>query len=597
MLTFAFVGASFAQGSQPAGNGNVSMEGYDRTGFDEPGQMAGTSLVQDLDEIKKRAIENIISRISKGDPNVLKYVVYDVFTEVHKAVLQESRERTAKNPNSTPVSYYDVIGGKAALPSFYGCFDNQDPKVRLRCIGFLGDWIDDMGIAMNDIGRQATDRLNSNIETRMEVRYGLILLTLKVLRKIMLNQIWGGDEDVLRTISPENFVVLVHNEDFIREMYCIPKDVKLRSIRLLPWWLQTYTDEQGGSVFWYRLRGDEETERNLSNTFTPFRNLSKELELRLKVNDDKYYIYRNYGGEPAHVLAVQDRKDKGYGYQDPDPKGYKDIASLYDIRYFRYSNNAELAKGAFQNEEKYVPAMFAGLDNTSLFVRENVARILVRLTDGPLGFIQRGGDAHYDAIKIDSGSDSNSFVSWGDESSTGRSASRSNTPYELLDDTNTITGVQGILSRLSKNAKYQTVLRNAWRDVRYSQYFDVHESSRGTNFKPFPQNIEPDGTRLDRHVPFNGDAAAAGGNSWGYKYNYRTDIADLMNRFGLHRELEFCEHPVVAAQTQSMGGQFFVEDLFDLSEISRPAFEGTGSVVTIPLWHGKDEIKDEVFEP
>jgi len=169
-LIFSFgVGSAYAQIETP--------EGYDRTGIDEPGQLAGTSLVQDLDEIKKRAIDNIINRVRKGDPNVLKYVVYDVFQEVHKAILQESRERSAKMQGNDPskaaaVSYYDVVGGKAALPSFYGCFDNQDPKVRLRCVGFLGDWIDDMGIAMNDIGHQAQDRLHSNIETRIEVHYG-----------------------------------------------------------------------------------------------------------------------------------------------------------------------------------------------------------------------------------------------------------------------------------------------------------------------------------------------------------------------------------------------------------------------------------------
>jgi len=584
LFSFAFVSTVYAQSTTTPST--TAFEGYDRTSFDEPGQLAGTSLVQDLDEIKKRAIENIISRIRKGDNNVLKYVVYDVFTEVHKAILQESRERTAKNPGA-PISFYDVIGGKAALPSFYGCFDNQDPKVRLRCIGFLGDWIDDMGIAMNDIASKAHDRLNSSIETRVEVRYGLILLNLKVLRKVMLNKIWKGDRDVLRTISPEIFVVLVHDEPFIREMYCIPRDVKLRSIRLLQWWLKGY--EEYGNVYWYRTAGDEENERLLTNQFTPFRNLSEELELRPKVNSP-YLIYRNYGGVPARILGNYDERNKlGYGYQDPG--GYQDIASLYDLRYFRYSNQEQLSKGGpFQNEDKYLDAIFAGLENTSLFVRENVARMMVRLTDGPVGFMFRGDDSDYSppvGTLLESGG---VFYRWDDTESTERSGSRQATRYELLDDTNQVIGAQGLVSKLSKNAKNQTILRDAWRNVKFAQFMDVHEISRGSTHGAFPQAYDlNDGIKLNRNVKFSDSD-----NSWGYMYNYRTDIADLMRRFGLRREIEFCERERITAQAATTGGQYFVEDLFDLDEQSR---QSTGSSILTPLWHGKDEIKDEVFEP
>jgi hypothetical protein len=584
IFSFAFLSTAFAQ--------TIADEGYDRTSIDEPGQMAGTSLVQDLDEIKRRAIENIINRIRQGDVNVLKYVVYDVFVEVHKAILQESRERTKRNQNSQPVSYYEVIGGASSLPSFYGCFDNQDPKVRLRCIGYLGDWIDDMGIAMNDIGRQANDRLHSNIETRIEVRYGLILLTLKVIRKTKLNRIWNGDEDELRTIIPEHFAILVHREPFIREMFCIPHDVRLRSIRLLQWWLQYY-DEMGG-VYWYRTLGDEENERTLTNQYTPFRNLAKELELRLKVNN-QYLLYRNYGGVPAMVLSQNRRATEGYGYQDPG--GYQDICSLYDLRYFRYSNQEQLEKiGPFDHEELYLPAIFSGLENTSLFVRENVARLLVRLTDGPVGFMQRD-NADYSQIRIGSGD--NSFIAWDDIEATKKGNSRKATPYELLDDTNNVVGVQGLLSRLAKNTRYQTVIRQAWKDVQFAQFMDVHELSRSSsssnatsNSGSFPEEYnQNDGIKLERNVDFRAED-----NSWGYKYNYRTDIADLMRRFNLRRELEYCDRQrTQPPQVTITGGTYFVEDLFDLDEQSRAPF--AGSNVHIPLWHGKDEIKDEVFEP
>jgi len=582
LLSFIFsfvVGSAYAQ--------IEAIEGYDRTGIDEPGQLAGTSLVQDLDEIKKRAIDNIINRIRKGDPNVLKYVVYDVFQEVHKAILQESRERSAKSQDKdkgAAVSFYDVVGGKAALPSFYGCFDNQDPKVRLRCIGFLGDWIDDMGIAMNDIGRQAQDRLHSNIETRIEVHYGLILLTLKVLRKVTLNKIWNGDMDELKSISPEHFVVLVHREPFIREMFCIPRDVRLRSIRLLQWWL--YYDE-GAGVYWYRNEGEEDNELTLTNQFTPWRHRANELGYRKKVYSD-YLLYRNYGGHPnSGILAKDVRKQQGYGYQDPGK--FQDIASLYDLRYFRYSSDEQLKTGEFQNEQKYLDAIFAGLSNTSLFVRENCARLLVRLTDGDVGFMKRA-DANYQNIRFDG--TSADFVRWDEEQHTQRAGNRLATTYELLDDTNSVVGVQGILSRLAKNAKHQTTLRNAWRDVKFAQFMDVHEMSRPANAKKFPAGPydSNDGIKLSRNVIFS-DAD----NSWGYKYNYRTDIADLMRRFNLGRELEYCERKRVEPEVVTTQGHYFVEDLFDLDEQSRAAF--TGSNVMIPLWHGKDEIKDEVFEP
>jgi len=590
-FTFALVGSVNAQG--------VAPEGYDRTGIEEPGQLAGTSLIQDLDEIKKRAIENIINRIRKGDTNVLRYVVYDVFAEVHKELLRESRERSAGNQNNT-VSYYEVVGGKAALPAFYGCFDNQDPKVRLRCIGFLGDWIDDMGIEMAQIGKQALDRLNSNIETRIEVRYGLTLLQLKVLRKVYLNKIWNGDENVLKTISPEDFIVLVHNEPFIREVFCIPRDVRLQSIRLLQWWL-TYYDHNGG-VYWYRNAAEEETENIFTNRFTPFRNVTKELEHRKKVHDPAN-IYRNYGGEPARVLPMERRLTEGYGYQDPGK--YQDIASIYDLRYFRYSNQQQVAdNGFFQNEEKYTPAIFAGLENESLFVRENVARLLVRLSDGPLGWMRRGTDVNYNQFNIGStaggGSATGDFVPWSDEDSTKRPENRQATPYELLNDRNEIVGVEGVLSRLAKNKKYQEVLRNAWKQVMFAQFMDVHEISRvdsddnnvSDGKYTFPNLYYPnEGIRLNRNVPFNGNH-----NAWGYKYNYRTDLADLMRRFGLGREIFFlsCERRKEEVIVVT-GGQYFVEDLFDLDELYETPYPGSN--VKVPLWHGKDLIKDEVFEP
>jgi uncharacterized protein YydD (DUF2326 family) len=181
-----------------------------------------------------QAIDNIIRRIQRGDPTVLKFVVYDVFTEVHKELVIRTRKHTAEG---VATDFYREVGDRAALAAYIGGLDNQDPKVRLRCIGFLGDWVDDIGEEMPRIAKAANDRLNSGIETREEVKYGLELLQLKVLRKIYLNRIFNGDEGLLRTIDPEEFIVLVHGEEFIREIFCVPPEVILRSIRLDPWWI------------------------------------------------------------------------------------------------------------------------------------------------------------------------------------------------------------------------------------------------------------------------------------------------------------------------------------------------------------------------
>jgi len=271
------------------------------------------------------------------------------------------------------------------------------------------------------------------------------------------------------------------------------------------------------------------------------------------------------------------------------------------MRYFRYSSDYQARSGFFQNEEKYLPAIFAGLENESLFVRENVARLLVRLSDGPLGWMARGAEADYSNFNIGSssgGSSTGDFVPWSDKEATQRAGSREATEYEILNDRNEIVGVEGLLSRLAKNKKYQEIVRNAWNQVVFAQFMDVHEVARLDNTLAnnvpggFVNKYDPnEGLQLDRNVPFNETH-----NAWGYKYNYRTDIADLMRRFGLGREIFYLSCEKKKEETYvATGGQFFVEDLFDLDEQSFTPFNGSN--VRIPLWHGKDVIKDEVFEP
>lgn len=510
------------------------------------GPEAGTSLIQDLDQIKMQAIDNIIRRIQKGDPTVLKFVVYDVFQEVHKELVIRTRKHTAEGIKT---DFYREVGNNAALAAYIGGLDNQDPKVRLRCIGFLGDWVDDIGDEMPRIAKAANDRLNSGIETREEVKYGLELLQLKVLRKIYLNRIFNGDENLLRTIDPEEFIVLVHGEEFIREIFCVPPEVILRSIRLDPWWIE----ERNAQSYRVITAGDFRTdvEEQEKNSYpNPFRGIQYlDYKIKLKVESS---VYRNYPEAGTNA----------YGYKDR--KGYLDIVSLYDFRYFRYSENGK----DWPNEATLLRALFNGLNNDSLFVRENSARVIVRLTDGPLGSEKANKDniTDYEDATI-----------------------HNNPPYEIEDATGRVVSVKGNLSDIAKSARYQQIAKQAWDEVKYSQYVDVH---LGFEINDPTRELSPlDGVRTMRSTgKFQCGTADPSINPWGYSYNYRTDVADILRRMGLGRYVDTCdrEPPKPAATGR---GQYFVEDLFDPDE-----FDEKTRNRRVPLWHGRDEIKDEVFE-
>lgn len=539
LITF---GVTAAQGQSRA------IEGYDATQI-AGGDEAGQSLIQDLDQIKLQAINNIIRRIQQGDPTVLKFIVYDVFTEVHKELVIRTRRNQAADVRT---DFYREVGGRSALAAYIGGIDNQDPKVRLRCIGFLGDWVDDIGQDMPRIARAANDRLLSGIETREEVKYGLELLQLKVLRKIYLNQIFNGDEDLLRTIDPEEFIVLVHGEEFIREIFCVPPEVIIRSIRLDPWWIEQEDDTTYRVIMDedFRDANDEDQKAAFPN---PFRSIQfLDYRLVLDVNNS---IYRNY---PADESG-----EDQYGYRDRD--GRLDIVSLYDFRYFRYSEDGN----EFPNEAVLLRALFNGLANDSLFVRENVARIIVRMSDGPLGS-DRDGDgaaAEYDDA-----------------------TSHTRMEYEIRDTTGRVVSVKGNLAELARSARYQQIAMQAWDEVKYSQYIDVHLGAQVLNraYRRDPL----DGVRTQRaRAAFdcNGPGISAT-NPWGYSYNYRTDVADILRRMGLGRYVDTCDREPVPAPRRGEG-RFFVEDLFDPDYFNEDVRNSR-----IPLWHGRDEIQDEVYE-
>jgi hypothetical protein len=535
------------------GFSQILDENYDSQG-EELGEEAGTSLIQDLDEIKARAIKNIIQRIRKGDPTVLKFVVYDVMVEVHKQIIgyiEESRLRSARKIETT--NYYREMGWTASLHAFIGGFDNQDPKVRLRCIGYLGDWVDDIGLDIQMIGKAAYDRLNSLIETREEVRYALELLRLKVLRKIFLNQVYNGDENVLKQIDPEQFIVLVQNEDFIRQVFCVPQDIIIRSIRLDPWWLRW-------TLAGYVEHQDLTTEGNKAAKRSEEPYVSQNYP-QYKYKMSQNTLYRNYPDEKG---ISEDRK---YGYLD-DGK-YLDIISLYDQRYFKYSPEGD----RYINEDRYLRAIMAGLENSSLFVKENCARIVVRMTDGP----------QYDPYDPD-----NSFNA-GDDITVIQERI-----YEIKDSEGNVKSVKGNLERLAKQAKYVQIARKAWDDVKFAQFVDVHQrvdpinaTTRSLTYKSGAKDLGMiDGVQVHRDL--GGGTVFNHINPWGYTYNYRTDMADIMRRMGLGKYVDTCYREAAEQISISTGRRYFVEDLFDLDELSPDH--------VIPTWHGKDEIKDEVFE-
>lgn len=535
------------------GFSQILDEGYDSQG-EELGEEAGTSLIQDLDEIKARAIKNIIQRIRKGDPTVLKFVVYDVMVEVHKQIInmvEESKKRSTTKVETT--NYYREMGWTASLHAFIGGFDNQDPKVRLRVIGYLGDWVDDIGIDIQMIGKAAFDRLNSLIETREEVKYALELLRLKVLRKIFLNKIYKGDEGVLKTIEPDQFIVLVQDEDFIRQVFCVPEDIIIRSIRLDPWWLKWSIN---GYVEHQKI--DDEGSKAAKRSEEPYvsQNYPK---YNYKMNPNT--IYRNYPDTKG--LALEAR----YGYLDEG--GYLDIISLYDQRYFKYSPEGD----RYLNEEMLLKAIFAGLENSSLFVNENCARIIVRMSDGP----------QYDPYDPD-----NSFNA-GDDLTVIQSR-----PYEIKDSEGNVKSVKGNIAKIAKQAKYVQIARKAWEDVKFAQFVDVHQRVDPINATTRPLTYQAGGKDLGMidgvqvHRDLGGGAVFNHINPWGYTYNYRTDMADIMRRMGLGKYVDTCYREAAVTTTITTGRRYFVEDLFDLDELDPDR--------VIPTWHGKDEIKDEVFE-
>jgi hypothetical protein len=529
---------------------------------------AGTTFVQDLEEIRRRRINEIIEKIRQGNPNALRFVVYDVFEEVHREAIRRAREGKS--------NVYAVYNMNNAIPAFIGGFDNQDPKVRLRCIGWLGDWVDEIGLDLADILKRTRDRIVSRIETREEVKYALKLLELKIVRKTILNRVFNGDEKVLEQITAQEFIVLIHNELFLREVYCVSKDILIRSIRLAPWWIdikmlelivasrlqltkrlndERYTEVYVNTNFVTPTKGllnrDEEEAEKMQNDYLILPLLPTGYDVyRLKTTDDDLADKREFELLKTYYYDANGELQYFIGYLDH--AGNWDIQTLYDIRYFNYSQTGQ----AFENEDKYIRALFGGLRNRHQVVRENCARILVMLSD----------------------------------------------PYVRLDLSRRVTGADGMLDILSKESRYATTAMNAWEEVRFSQYVDVARPAvAGANVGQAVPVVYYgiDGTMIDynRTYLINNQV-----NPWGYLWTYRIDMHELLRRMGLG-QLFACDigdkKPKPQVQPVSTDNTYFVESLFDLTSIDvndghDPIF---GVFDLIPDWHGVDEIEDEIFNP
>jgi hypothetical protein len=606
VIGFIFLVSSFAVAQTlPSG---YDEDEEDITRNDEG---AGTTFVQDLEEIRRKRINDIIQKMKQGDPNVLRFIVYDVFEEVHREIIRRAREANT--------SYYDILGMSEAIPAFIGGFDNQDPKVRLRCIGWLGDWVDEIGLDLADIQKRTRDRIVSRIETREEVRYAFRILDLKIVRKTILNKIYNGDERILQNITATEFIVLIHDEIFLRTAYCIDPRIRIRSIRLAPWWIdvKVLNAVVAHRLSYTRLLNQQAFERIYDPNNPNYNTQLNEnnfiyANVAGSVVQDQYKNFLNLDEERSQkktdvdtlILPIVNNVPEGYSEKTADNLGYNvevpatdrnaalandilrgrefeylttyyytsasatpffyigyydyannwDIQSLYDIRYFNYSESGS----EFHNEDKFVRALFAGLTNRHLVVRENVARILIMLSD----------------------------------------------PFIQIDYTGTVVGVKGIIRNLARESKYVEWAIKAWEEVRYSQYIDV---ARPAEFI----DTDGDGVADDdiRYYHVDGNKINYGRSvEWGYIWNYRIDIHELLRRMGLGQLFQ-CDIQSQAAAPpppRATGrNTYFVESLFDLTEIDVLNIDlqagSSGSSFNIwnliPDWHGVDEIEDEVFNP
>lgn len=393
-------------------------EGYDEESFNLT-EEGTTSWEDDLEAMEEKEIQKLINRIRNGDKNVMSYIVYQTYERLHftvyaasltyfdknlvkaeadairKRFLDKFKDRYGPEDGKKFIDrvdtrykallgqdYYNILGYRKSVPAFIGGFNNQDPKVRLKAIGYLGDWVDDVSLDLNEIETAVEQRLASGLETRMEVRYGLEILRLKILRKRILNEIYKGtNHNVLKTIDPRDFLVLVRNEAFIRKIFGI-SDKMVRSIRLDP-----YIDR--------------------------------------KLDIEKTVKSKNR----ADSLWRLDSVDFHYFMKNPDT--FKII--------------------------------FHGLQNPSLFVRENCVRLILEMitVHDDEEFVMDGGDKQKDGQKIFWLNDDGKEVKLKWDVGAGAAGA------EVKD---LIRIKTGILAEMSTQAEFINIAKKLWDDVVFSTY-------------------------------------------------------------------------------------------------------------------------------
>lgn len=467
--------------------------------------------------LRTEKINNIIARIKRGDRTVLRLVVFDTFEAVHDEIVR----RASNNGSSTDLGrYYSTIGQRGALPAYFGGFDNQDPKVRLKCIGYLGDWVDEVGIDLPTIEKEVDRRLATNIETRKEVRYGYRVLKMKIVRRRVIDRIKKGDEKVLVTITPEEFLPLVYYEPRIRTIYLgAPGTVKIRSIVLDPGVLpetgELVTNRPG------RAEGLD-IERICYTAVT-------------KVGDH---------GEVAQWLI-----DKA-----GNPNGGSIAAAA--------TQHGGVASG--EVDARCVKAIFGGINNKSLFVREHSARIFLNYVQG------FSGDPNYQ-FKFTGGAGTVERKFYPPKMASGR--------YESLKD--------GVLAKMASDPYYVRIAQVAWDNVKWAEFSYNDRVTSSANLLSFIQQkhyLEYEyadaavgnphrGTSTDytpaRTRRYFTEAVSQIFPEWGTEItgNYRNDIKEIARVLGLSWYLD-AEYTRVAAPQVTRSR---VDTLFnDIDRVDRP---------------------------
>jgi hypothetical protein len=468
--------------------------------------------------LREKKINEIINRIKRGDRTVLRLVVFDTLEAVHDELVRKA---------GTQRNYYEMVGGRSSLPAFIGGFDNQDPKVRLKCIGYLGDWIDEVGKDSGLIEKAVDKRLATNIETRKEVRYGYRVLKMKIVRRRIISALRKGDNKILVRVSPEEFLPVVFYEPRIRTIYLgAPGTVRIRSIVLDP----GVEPETGALV-----------------TSRPGRWEGLDIE-RICYKETK---------------TVNDRGEVAQWLEDIRKQGSLAIqqAALTGGTTGGNTDTAPAAGKMLPNKATVdmncVKAIYCGLDNKSLFVREHAARIFLNYVRGWTG------DKNY------------------------------------VGAPNTATRAYSAdLGKMARNPYYVRLAQVTWDNVKWSEYYYNDKVTSPHNYLSFVQHkhyleyeYAVDHNNNNAAVNYN-EAATKRGEArgsyvparttryftadavkypeWGTELtgNYRNDVKEILRILGLSWYID-AEYVIEAIETQVQSNR--IDTLFnDKERANRP---------------------------